>query len=103
MAPDRRIHLREVLGGLERGAARRAVDSDSHDLAHPLLPGGLDELSVGRLAQLEMRVVVDHARLGNSGSSGATLPPGAPSAARSFALVRGMYGSSSVLTVRSPS
>ena len=80
VAPDGRVHLRERVGGRERGATgppRRADGDDPRDAGRL---GGRDELGVGRLADVEMRVAVDHALLGNSGSSAVTRPPGPRSA-----------------------
>ena len=76
VATDRRVHLREVLGGGQRGPARGAVGADGEHPRHPGRVGGGDELGVRRLAQLEMGVAVDHALfLGNSGSSAPTDAP----------------------------
>ncbi len=104
MAADRRIHLRKVLGDGKRRAAGRAVGADRDDPRDAGLHRGGDQLSVGRLAQPQMRVAVDHDCFGNSGSSARTERPpalaantarsyavsGEPSASRSCCVLAGM-------------
>ena len=73
---DRGVDLGKVLGRRERGAARGTVGPDRQQPGHPRLGGRGDELGVGRLAEFEMRVAVDHELcLGNSASSAVTRAP----------------------------
>jgi hypothetical protein len=60
VAPDRRVDLREVLGGRQRRATRRARGSDGHDPGHAGLRRTSHKLGVRRLAHVQMRVAVDH-------------------------------------------
>src|SRR5207244_2773719 len=113
---DRRVDLREILGGRQRRATRGTGGADRHDPGHTGIRRTGHKLGVRRLAHVQMRVAVDH-RFGNSGSSDSTGTPlprsansarsyvtcGAPSARSSFSTVAGMYGQSSTLTARNPS
>ncbi len=72
MPADGGVDLREVLGRSQGCPAAGAVEADGEDPLHARLGGRGDELGVRRLAQLQMRVAVDHVRLGNSGSSATT-------------------------------
>src|SRR5205823_535583 len=58
--PDRRVHLREVVGGLECLTARDARGTDRDELLDPGLDRGLDELGVGRLTEAQVCVTVNH-------------------------------------------
>jgi hypothetical protein len=84
MTPDGRIHLREGLGRRQRRPARRAVGPDGDDPIHPSLDGHGHQLGIRRLAQVQVRVGIDH-RFGNSGSSARTGSPlpRSPNSARS--------------------
>jgi hypothetical protein len=62
MAPDRREHLRVAFGGLQRRAAGHAVRADGQHARDPCGDGRRDELGVVGLADVQVRVAVDHAR-----------------------------------------
>ena len=83
VASDRREDLREVLGLRQCGAAGGAVDADRQ---HPRDARRLrrrDELGIGRLAEVKVRVGIDHPASGRSfGNSDSSAGP-ALTAARS--------------------
>src|SRR5581483_2101150 len=105
MAADRRVHGRELFGGLKRGATRLAGRAHGDDPGNPGRHRGVNQLRRGRFAHVEVGVAVDQARFGNSGSSGSAVPPtwsrhlaGAKSRSWTFSAcsnrseVAGMYG-----------
>ena len=77
VAADGHAHLGEVLGELQRGATRAAVDADGQDAVHARLLGVGDDLGRRPLDHVEVRVAVDH-RFGNSGSSSPSPEPPSP-------------------------
>ena len=64
VAPDRGVDLRKVLGRRQRGPAGRAVRAHRDDPAHPGRQRRGHQLRVRGLAQLQVRVAVDHSALG---------------------------------------
>ncbi len=74
VAADRRVHLREGLGRGQRRAAGGAVDADGQHPRDARRDRRRDQLGVGRLAQVQVGVGVDHgcsdARLRSSSEAG---------------------------------
>ncbi len=101
MAADGGVHLGEALGLGQGDAARVAVHPDRHELLDSGRERVGHELGVVGLADLEVRVRVDHCCLGKSGSSfSIRAPPGqAPSRACSQEVSSGWPSAPSALTV----
>ena len=62
VASDDREHLLVLACRGQRAPDRSAVHADRREPGHPGQPGALDQLSVGRLAVVEVAVGVDHGR-----------------------------------------